>query len=158
MKLKSWKRLAALPFSQRDEDERGMTIIEILIVIALIGTLMTIIMTNILDKSDDAKKDLARVAMAQIENGLRLYRLHNNRYPSTEEGLQALVTAPSGAKNWRGPYTEPDKLNDPWDSPFTYESSGSRNFKMMSSGPDQQMGNEDDITYPTDKSAPEEPK
>lgn len=153
MKLKRWMRLAALPFAERDEDEKGMTIIEILIVIALIGTLMTIIMTNILDKSDDAKKDLARVAMTQLENGLRLYRLHNNRYPSTEEGLQALVTAPGGAKNWRGPYTEADKLNDPWDTPFTYESSGAKVFKITSAGPDTQMGNEDDITYPTEKEA-----
>ncbi len=153
MKLKRLMHLAARPFEDRQTNgrEQGMTIIEILIVIALIGTLMTIIMSNILDRSDDAKVDLARVSMAQIENGLRLYKLHNNRYPSTEEGLNALVTAPSGAKNWRGPYSETEKLKDPWDVPFTYESSGTRVFKMTSAGPDQQMGTADDITYPAEK-------
>ncbi len=153
MSLKRLVNLASRPFARREDREQGMTIIEILIVIGLIGTLMGIIMTTLIDRGDDAKVDLAKVAMGQLESGLRLYKMHNSRYPTTEEGLQALVTAPAGAKNWRGPYSESDKLNDPWDAPFGYEASGARSFKIISGGPDGQIGNEDDITYPEEKSA-----
>jgi general secretion pathway protein G len=153
MSLKRWMNLASRPFARREDREKGMTIIEILIVIGLIGTLMGIIMTTLIERGDDAKVDLAKVAMGQLESGLRLYKMHNNRYPTTEEGLQALVTAPAGAKNWRGPYSEAEKLNDPWDVPFGYEASGARSFKIISGGPDGQIGaGDDDITYPEDKS------
>lgn len=150
MELKKWIGLLNKPFAAAGAagKQAGMTIIEILIVIALLGTIMTIVMTNILDKSDDAKEDLAKVAAAQLENALRLYKLHNNRYPTTEEGLGALVTQPASAKNWRGPYTEADKLNDPWGVPFTYEASGVKNFKITSAGKDQEMGTADDVIYP----------
>lgn len=141
------------PFDKEARRQAGMTIIEILIVIALIGTIMTIVMTNVLQKSDEAKVDLARIAAGQLENALRLYKLNNNRYPSTEEGLQALLTAPPSAKNWRGPYTEADKLKDPWDNDFSYESTGAKSFKITSPGQDGTLGNEDDVIYPPEAAA-----
>jgi general secretion pathway protein G len=136
------------PFEKDFRRQAGMTIIEILIVIALIGSIMTIIMTNVLQKNDEAKVDLARIAAAQLENALRLYKLNNNKYPTTEEGLGALISAPATAKNWRGPYTEADKLKDPWDNDFGYESVGSKGFKITSPGQDGTLGNEDDVIYP----------
>ncbi|MBC7660652.1 MAG: type II secretion system major pseudopilin GspG [Chitinophagaceae bacterium] len=142
------------PFGKEARRQAGMTIIEILIVIALIGTIMTIIMTNVLQKSDEAKVDLARIAAAQLENALRLYKLNNNRYPTTEEGLQALLVAPPSAKNWRGPYTEADKLKDPWANDFTYESTSAKAFKITSPGQDGELGNADDVIYPADAAAP----
>ncbi len=155
MQWNQWKRRLARPFAEQAEGVRevGMTIIEILIVIALIGTLMTILMQNILKKNEDAKVDLAKVAMSQLNNALSLYKLHNNRFPATEEGLQALITAPGSAKNWRGPYTEEDKLKDPWDTEFGYESTGLKTFRITSAGPDQTMGTEDDISFPDKKEA-----
>lgn len=150
MELKKWIGLVNKPFAAGAAagKQAGMTIIEILIVIALLGTIMTIVMTNILDKSDDAKVDLTKVAAAQLENALRLYKLHNNRYPATEDGLAALVNQPASAKNWRGPYTEAEKLNDPWGQPFSYEAQGVKTFKITSAGMDQEMGTADDIVYP----------
>ena len=62
--------------------------------------------------------------------------------------MQALISAPASAKNWRGPYTEADKLNDPWGNPFTYEAEGVNKFKITSGGKDQEIGTEDDIVYP----------
>lgn len=141
------------PFDQDARRQAGMTIIEILIVIALIGTIMTIVMTNVLQKSDEAKIDLARIAAGQLENALRLYKLNNNHYPTTDEGLKALVAAPATAKNWRGPYTEPDKLKDPWGGDFAYESTGSKTFKITSPGNDGVLGNEDDVIYPPEAAA-----
>ena len=136
------------PFGKEARRQAGMTIIEILIVIALIGTIMTIVMTNVLQKGDEAKVDLAKIAASQLENSLRLYKLNNNRYPTTEESLQALISAPPGAKNWRGPYTEPDKLKDPWGNDFTYESTGAKTFKIRSPGQDSELNTEDDVVHP----------
>ncbi|MBC7533519.1 MAG: type II secretion system protein GspG [Oligoflexus sp.] len=97
-----------------------MTIIEILIVIALIGTILTIIMTNVLNKNNEAKIDLTTVQEKKIGENLDFYKLHVGRYPKTEDGLMALLQAPSEAKNWRGPYIEADKLEDPWGQKLTY--------------------------------------
>jgi len=147
-----WKNSLSVvlkPFGKQARRQAGMTIIEILIVIALIGTIMTIIMTNVLQKNDEARVDLARISAAQLENALRLYKLNNNRFPTTEEGLGALVSAPASAKNWRGPYTEADKLKDPWSNDFAYESAG-KTFKITSPGQDGEVGNADDIVYPTE--------
>ncbi len=155
---KSMLNLLLKPFDKDVRRQAGMTIIEILIVIALIGTIMTIIMTNVLQKNDEARVDLARIAAAQLENALRLYKLNNNRYPTTEEGLQALVTAPASAKNWRGPYTEADKLKDPWSNDFSYESSGNKAFKITSPGQDQELGTADDVIYPAEAAGTAEAK
>jgi general secretion pathway protein G len=146
--MKKSLNLFLKPFDGKARAEAGMTIIEILIVIALIGTIMTIVMTNVLQKSDEAKVDLARIAESQLENALRLYKLNNNRFPTTEETLQALIVAPPGAKNWRGPYTEADKLKDPWGTDFGYESTGGKSFKIRSAGQDTEMNTEDDVVHP----------
>jgi general secretion pathway protein G len=148
MILKRLKRVLQRPFGPIGEGERGMTIIEILIVIALMSTIMAVLVSRLLDKSDDAKKDLAIVSMGSLKNSLDMYRLRNSRYPTTEEGLQALVEQPATAKNWGGPFVEPNQINDPWGQPYRYESSGPKNFKIISVGADGTEGNEDDVVYP----------
>lgn len=128
--------------------ERGMSLIEIIIVVALLGTLMAYMVSNLIGQSEEAKKDQTKLAMGVIQQSLQMYRIHNNRYPTSDQGLNALLTNPGGdAKSWRGPYIESNKLKDPWDASFGYESDG-RNFKIISGGPDGTVGNEDDITYP----------
>ena len=134
--------------------QKGMSLIEIIIVIALMGTLMAIVLTNLTGKQEQAMVDAARLAMAQLDNDLQMYKVHNYKYPSTDDGLQALITAPSNASKWRGPYTEKKKLKDPWGIEFNYESDG-RTFKVISGGPDQSIGTEDDVTYPDDSDAEE---
>ena len=152
-------KILARPF-HKTTGERGMSLIEIIIVIALMGTLMAIVITNLTGRQDEAMKDAAKLSMAQLQNQLQLYRVHNYKYPTTDETLEALITAPSGNTKWRGPYTEKNKLNDPWGNKFGYESNGS-DFKIFSPGKDGVEGNEDDITYPTvdsDKPAGESPQ
>jgi general secretion pathway protein G len=148
MILKRLKRVLQRPFGPVGEGERGMTIIEILIVIALMSTIMAVLVSNLLDKGDEAKMDLAVVSMGTLKNALDMYRLKNSRYPTTEEGLQALIEAPATAKNWGGPYAEPSQINDPWGQPYRYESNGPRNFKIISVGADGSEGTEDDVVYP----------
>ncbi len=137
------------PFQQTAR-QAGMSIIEILIVIALIGTVMAIMVTNLTGRQDEAMKQAAELSMGQLESSLQMYKIDNYRYPTTEQGLSALVSKPSGARRWRGPYTEKNKLQDPWGNEFSYESDG-KTFKIISPGIDGSVGNEDDVTYPREE-------
>jgi general secretion pathway protein G len=134
----------------------GMSMIEIMIVISLIGILMTYIIRNVMQSADNAKADQAKIGMNMLIQDLQRYKLDNNKYPTTEQGLKALLTNPGGdVKNWRGPYTEDNKINDPWGVEFQYESDG-RTVKMTSGGVDQTMGTEDDISYPPANKEPQQ--
>ena len=129
------------------KDKKGMTLIEIIIVVALIGTMMAYMITNVIGQADEAKVDQTKIGMGVLQQALTLYRVHNNRYPTAEQGLEALVTNPGNSKNWRGPYTEKEKMFDPWGEQLQYESDG-RSFKLISGGQDMSIGTEDDISYP----------
>jgi general secretion pathway protein G len=153
-----WKKIL-WPFPEMEKpcqrrvllSDHGMSLIEIIIVVALLGTLMAYMVSNLTVQADQAKIDTAKLAMGNIDQKLQMYRIHNSKYPTTDQGLNALMTAPGDAKSWRGPYIEADKLTDPWDQPFTYECGDGRTFKIMSAGPDQQAGTSDDIVYPEEK-------
>ncbi|HEY5307283.1 MAG TPA: type II secretion system protein GspG, partial [Casimicrobiaceae bacterium] len=80
--------------------ERGMTLIEILVVLVLIGVVMGIVGSKFIGQGEKAKADAAKIEINQIGNTLDLFKLEVGRYPTTSEGLQALVTAPSGVPNW----------------------------------------------------------
>lgn len=133
------------PFGGRAE--RGMSLIEIIIVVALLGTLMTIMVRNLIGQSDQARVDQTKLGMGVIQQSLQMYRIHNNRYPTTDQGFNALLSNPGDSKSWRGPYIEQNKLKDPWDQEYIYDSDG-RQFKIISAGPDQQLSTADDISYP----------
>ncbi|MFK7872383.1 MAG: type II secretion system protein GspG [Oligoflexales bacterium] len=124
--------------------ERGMTLLEIVMVVALLGTLMTILIRSITDTADSAMEDEARLAMGNIAQALQIYKIHNRKYPAS---LEDLVDNVSGTKGWRGPYIEKNKLADPWDSAFEYESDGFK-FEIRSAGKDQALGTDKDIVYP----------
>lgn len=150
-RIKDW---STRPFTSGEKlrgkaHQAGMTIIEILIVIALMGTILTLIATNILDVGESARLDTAKIGMQKIQSSLDMYRIHNYRYPSTEQGLQALVVKPQEGTRWRGPYIDNNQLKDPWDNPYQYESDG-RTFKIISPGPDGTFGTADDLVYPDD--------
>lgn len=139
------------PFGGTRRFELGMSMIEIMIVVSLIGILMAYIVRNVMGAADNAKKDQTKIAFNMLVQDLQRYKLDNNRYPTTEQGLNAMLNNPGGdVKNWRGPYTEDNKIQDPWGEKFNYESDG-RTFKIMSSGPDLAAGTEDDLFYPEAK-------
>ena len=131
-------------------DKKGMTLIEIIIVITILGSLMTMLFSNLSDKADQAKVDQTRIQLGNIAQSLQLYRVHNNKYPTTSQGLNALLENP-GNKRWRGPYIEASKLNDAWDAPIEYESDG-RQFKMRSGGT-KGLGTDTEIVYPEEDSS-----
>jgi general secretion pathway protein G len=127
-----------------------MSLIEIIIVIALMGTLMTIVISKLTGAQDEAMVDAARLSMQKMDQNLQMYKVHNYKYPTSDQGLSALVTQPSGATKWRGPYAEADKLKDPWGNDYGYESDG-RVFRIISAGLDGELGSSDDITYPAEQ-------
>ena len=124
--------------------QAGFTLIELMVVLVIIGALAALIVPNVLDRADDARATAARTDVNNLVQALKLYRLDNQRYPTAEQGLRALIARPTTAPvppNWK-PYLE--KLpNDPWGRPYQYLNPGIKGeIDVMSFGADGQSGGE----------------
>lgn len=120
----------------------GFTLIEIMVVVIIIGLLMTVILPNVFGQKEKAARTKAQADIASISNQLQLYRLDNFSYPSTSEGLQALVTNP-GKSTWTG-YLNSLPI-DPWGNQYQYAFPGSNNpngFDLWTTGSDKLAGGE----------------
>lgn len=124
----------------------GFTLIELMVVMVILGILAGLIVPRIMDRPEEARRTKAGVQIQSIEQALKLYKLDNGQYPTTEQGLQALVEPPAVgnlAKKWRtGGYLEKGKVpKDPWDNDFVYICPGLHgDFDLSSNGPDAQAG------------------
>lgn len=128
----------------RHQSMRGFTLIEIMVVIVIIGILGAMIVPNIIGRPDEARVMAAQSDLKQIGNTLEMYRLHNGHYPSTDQGLEALVTKPSGypePKHWDPAGYLKKVPVDPWDEPFLYFSEG-REYDVYTFGADKKEGGE----------------
>lgn len=128
----------------RIRTSRGFTLIELMVVLVIIGVLAALIVPNVLDRADDARLAAAKTDIANLNQALKLYKLDNQRFPSAEQGLQALVAKPTTGlipSNWR-PYI--DKLpNDAWGRPYLYINPGLKGeIDIMSLGSDGLPGGE----------------
>ena len=124
--------------------QRGMTLIEILVVLVLIGIVLGIVGGNFIGRGEKAKADAAKIEIGQIGQSLDLFKLEVGRYPSSQEGLQALVSAPAGVANWNGPYWKKSTLpKDPWGNEYRYSAPGQHGpYDIMSYGADGKEGGE----------------
>jgi len=121
---------------------RGFTLIELMVVLVIIGVLAALIVPNVLDRTDDARATAAKADINNLVQALKLYKLDNQRYPSAEQGLEALVKKPTAGAvppNWR---TYLDKLPaDPWGRPYQYINPGVKGeIDVFSLGADGQAG------------------
>lgn len=115
--------------NRRTAHPRGFTLIEILVVIVVIAVLASLVAPNVFQHVGTAKDAAARSQIEMLGAALDAYRLDNGRYPTTEQGLDALMTAPTGdprPANWRGPYLRKAVPLDPWQRPYRYQAPGSQ--------------------------------
>jgi general secretion pathway protein G len=119
---------------------KGFTLIELMVVILILAILAALIVPRVIGHSGDAKRAKAASDIAEIKNGLDRFRLQCDRYPTTEEGLQALMSG-QDIQGWRGPYLS-KMVNDPWQGEYVYEDLGNDTYSVMSYGADGQPGGE----------------
>ena len=135
----------------RRQSQGGFTLIELMVVIVIIGILAAYIAPKFLERTEEAKINAAKAQIRAFETGLKLFRLDNGFYPSTEQGLDALVNKPTAGripeKYKKGGYLESSKVpDDQWGNPYEYSSPGSHGFdyEIVSFGADGFEGGEDE--------------
>ncbi len=123
---------------------RGFTLLELVMVLVIIGVILAMVGPRVFTNLGRANAEVAKTKMEQIAGQLELFKLDVGRYPTTQEGLGALLAAPSGLANWNGPYIRDAKLlKDPWSNDFIYRSPGEKGpFDILSFGADGKEGGE----------------
>jgi len=136
-------RPQALPSPEHGRDA-GFTLLEILVVVAILGLLIGLVAPRVLNQLSGARTSIAHQSVARLGSVLDLYKLDVGSYPTTEQGLQALVDRPAGVTTWNGPYLQGEGLpQDPWGRPYLYRDPSSRpghEYDLCSRGPDPQAG------------------
>ena len=126
----------------------GLTLIEVMVVVIVLGLLAGLVAPQILGRVSEARAETARTQLELIRVALDNYFLDNGRYPTTAQGLEALRTPPASdpePRDWRGPYLRNEVPNDPWGRPFIYRSPGDQNpstFDLLTLGADGEPGGE----------------
>jgi general secretion pathway protein G len=126
----------------RARGQGGFTLVEMLVVITIIGLIMSLVGPRVLNYLGESKVKAARIQIQSFSSALDLFYLDAGRYPSTAEGLTALVKPASGLTAWNGPYLKGGSVpNDPWGKPYLYRSPGERSaYEILSYGADGQEG------------------
>lgn len=129
---------------------RTFTLVEILLVLVILGTLAAIVVPKFAGRTEQANQTAAKTQLSTFETALDAFEIDNGRYPDSSESLNALITAPDNTPNWKGPYIKGNSLPlDPWGKDYSYEYPGKHNlnsYDLASPGPDGRVGTEDDIT------------
>ena len=120
----------------------GLSLLEVMVVLAIIALIAGLAAPRLMDGFGRAKSRTAAIQMENLTGAVQLFYLDVGRYPSEAEGLTALLSAPSGAQNWLGPYLDgPESLLDPWDNAYLYRSPADQKpFEIMSYGRDGKSG------------------
>jgi general secretion pathway protein G len=125
----------------------AFTLIELLLVLVILAVLAAVVVPKFTGRAEQARMAAAKTDITALETALDTFEVDAGRYPSTDEGLNALLNPPSGVKTWNGPYVKKAPV-DPWNNPYVYRYPGqynARSFDLSSNGPDGQEGGQDDI-------------
>jgi len=133
---------------------RGFTLIELLLVLAILAVLAGMVVPKFTRRSQQAKITAARIDIANLEVALESFEVDCGRYPTTEEGIGALLQQPTDVTDWMGPYIKRGVPKDPWGNAYVYRCPGQQNvdgYDLHSFGPDKQDGGGDDIDNWTER-------
>lgn len=135
---------------QNHRGASGFTLIELMLVMVILAVMAAIVLPKFTGRSQQAKITAAKTQIAQLEVALDAFEIDISRYPTTAEGLRALVEKPaSDATDWQQPYLKRDIPKDPWGNDYVYRYPGQYNengYDLYSLGPDRKLGGDDDIT------------
>ncbi len=130
-------------YRQKRAAQGGFTLMELLVVLAILGLLMSLVGPQVLNQLGGAKTKTAAIQIKDLEQALEMYKLDVGRFPSTDQGLKALVNKPGGAKGWNGPYLKSDVPPDPWGRSYHYKYPGANGqVEIYSLGQDGSPGGE----------------
>jgi len=134
------------PKRNRLQTAEGYTLLELLVVLAIIALVVGFVAPKMMGYLGRAKADAAKVQLHNVSTAIELYRLDTGTYPTEAEGLRALLEQPGAVGHWNGPYlTKADGILDPWGQPFIYKQPGQHgDYDLMSYGADKQPGGEGD--------------
>lgn len=135
--------------SRKRSQTGGFTLVELLLVLAILATLAAIVLPKFSGRSEQAKFTAARSQISNFALVLDAFEVDNGYYPSSSQGLQALMENPRDSDEWRGPYLQQGIPLDPWGSEYIYEYPGQSNadgYDIISVGPDGREGGDDDVT------------
>jgi general secretion pathway protein G len=128
------------------KSEEGVTLIELIVVLVILGMLAAVVGPRIYEKLSTSKDQIAKIQITELEGALQLYSFDMGRFPDTGEGLEALMMNPVGNQSWNGPYLAKELPKDPWQRDYVYRFPGIHaEFDLLSLGADGAEGTEDDI-------------
>jgi general secretion pathway protein G len=133
---------------RRGRRRAGFTLVELLLVLVILAVLAAVIVPRFAGRSEQARVTAARTDIANLETVLEAFEVDAGRYPTSEEGLKALLERPADVPAWYGPYLKRGMPKDPWGRAYVYQCPGTHNttsYDLYSFGPDGQEGSEDDI-------------
>jgi general secretion pathway protein G len=136
---------AIMKRKEKREYQRGFSLIELIVVLVILGLLATVVGPRVMERLGQGKTQIAKIQIKELEGALGLFRFDIGRYPTSAEGLQALIDNP-GVQNWGGPYLDKRTLpKDPWGRDYQYRSPGLRSeFELWSYGADGLEGGDGD--------------
>ncbi|MDA0578271.1 MAG: type II secretion system major pseudopilin GspG [Verrucomicrobia bacterium] len=128
--------------TEHDRARGGFTLIEVLLVVAILGILASVVVVNLSGRQEKAQIQAARASIAGIGTAIDIYEVDTGKFPTS---LQSLMVS-DGSPNWNGPYFKGGSLKDPWGQNYAYTREGGSGYKIISGGPDGSVGGPDDIT------------